>query len=299
MMDDTTPSHHSPDPSVQTITVKGFRLAYRESGQAGKPALVLLHGLAETSAFFWRPLIAHFGKDHHIIAFDLLGHGDSDKPGMGYEIYQQAQLIAEAIVRMGLAPATFIGHSLGGIISTYIALNSAFLVDKLVLYDTPLPDSGRKNVQRFIRYSPLRTSFLWPFVLPVMIRAVVTSMPIRLIMRFFLITWRVHYHVDRLNEEYLGQASRHSSYAVLEMTRDSFLKVNLIRQLQNLHVPTCIIVGDNDLMVPVEEARQWAKLIPDARFHVIENAGHVSLLDNPTDFNHAVADFLSQNESSL
>lgn len=284
------------DPPLQKITIDGTTLAYRESGTPGKPAMVLLHGLAETSAFFWRPLIAHFWEDYHIFAFDLLGHGDSDKPDEGYETSHQAWLIKEAMKALGATPATWVGHSMGGIIATFVAIDTPDYVSCLVLYDTPLPDTPRKNLKMILRYTPVKSAVMFmPLIVPFMLRLAFASIPFfRTIMKLALITWRIPYHTKLLNHEFLAEAERHSPYALFENAQSVVLKTNLIKELQRLGVPTLIILGDNDLMVPVVEAQQWVQLIQNAELVVVPNAGHVSLLDNPDIFNAAVKRFLER-----
>lgn len=283
------------DPPIQFIEVNGVRLAYRESGTAGKRPMILLHGLAETSAFFWRPLIHHFQADYHIFAFDLLGHGDSDESREGYQPSWQALLFAQAVTRLGLKEAVYIGHSYGGILSTHIAINWPWLVSKLILYDTPLPDSIRKNIVRFIRYTPFRVSLaVFPLAVPLLARTFFRSIPVRMVMHLLLVSWKVHYSRHSINEEFLDQAARHSGNALVETAQASFTKINIIKDLERLNVPTCIIVGDTDLLVPKVEADYWVRIIENAHLVIIENAGHVSLLDNPVAFNQAVSNFLDE-----
>lgn len=284
------------DPPLQKIAIDGLTLAFRESGTLGKPVMILLHGLAETSAFFWRPLIAFFGDDYHIFAFDLLGHGDSDKPDEGYGTHRQTWLIKQAVESLGITPAVYVGHSMGGIFSTYMAVRWPEHVSRLILYDTPLPDSPRKNLKMIVRYAPLKRSLMFmPLILPFILRLIYVSIPFfRTTMRLALITWRIPYHTHLLNHEYMAEAERHSPYALFENAQSVVLKTNLIKELQRLNVPTLIIVGDNDLMVPVVEARQYVNLIHNAELVVVPNAGHVSLLDNPEVFNSAVKSFLEK-----
>lgn len=281
------------DPPVQFIDIDGTRFAYRESGTPGKPPVVLLHGLAETSAFFWRPLIAVLEDEFHIFAFDLLGHGDSDRSS-GYTTNHQAWLIAQAIEQLCVSPAFFVGHSLGGILSTLIAMNWPHLVRRLVLYDTPLPDSARNNIVTIVRNTPLKSAVLFtPLMVPFIVRLFYASMPFRLILKLALITWRIPFHRHVLDSDYLAEAERHTPHVLFENAQSIVLRTNLIKDLQKIAVPTLIIAGDSDLMVPVREARRWITLIEDASFVVVPNAGHVALLDNPAFFTKAVRQFLS------
>ncbi|NDJ87100.1 MAG: alpha/beta hydrolase [Chloroflexi bacterium] len=288
------------DPPVQFVTVDDIRLAYRESGSRTNPSMVLLHGLAETSAFFWRPLIARFQADYHIIAFDLLGHGDSDGPEKGYEIEAQATLVATAITKLGLSRSILVGHSLGGVIAARLTIDYPNLVHSLVLYDAPLSDTPPKNVLRFAQRVPLTALLL---VLSVifprsMARLALGALPLRWAIKVALRRWRVPYRRERLNREFLDHAIRNSGIVLMECSRSAYLHHNLITDLPKLQTPTCMIVGDTDLLLPVRTAQKLSRLLPMGHLEIIKNAGHVALLDEPEQFNTALLRFLQNQEET-
>lgn len=284
------------DPQVQFVTVHGLKLAYRESGTSSQPPMVLLHGLAETSAFFWRPLIARFASRYRIIAFDLLGHGDSPVPSDGYEVEKQAALIADAMEQLHLSGAVIVGHSMGGVIGARLSIENPHLVSKLVLYDSPLSEGPRKNLLMFWRSVPFTALMLLGLVIfPRSIaRLGVSLAPLRLSTRLILRHWRVPYHRERMDGEFLDHATRNSSTALMECARSTYITHNIVRDLNRLRLPTCMIVGDSDRLLPVPVASSAVRLIPNARLEVIQNAGHVALLDQPAAFNQALAGFLEK-----
>ncbi len=283
------------DPEIQFITVRGLKLAYRESGDSDKPTMVLLHGLAETSAFFWRPLIARFADQYHIVAFDLLGHGDSDVPKNGYEVERQADLIRRAIRKLKLGRVVLVGHSLGGVIAARLAINAPRLVDQLVLYDAPLSAGPRQNIMMFGRNAPFTALMLVASaILPKSLARIALSMiPLRMMTRLVLRRWRVPYRDDHLSSEFLDHAVRNSSVALIQCARSAYIRHNLVRDINRLRLPTCMIVGDSDLLLPVETAQRMAELLPDCTLSIIEEASHVALIDQPEQFNQALEQFLS------
>lgn len=284
------------DPDVQFVTVNDVRLAYRESGISTNAPMVLLHGLAETSAFFWRPLIACFESQYHIFAFDLLGHGDSDSPSDGYEIENQARLIDLAMERLNIPSAIFVGHSLGGIISARLAIGFPHRVQKLILYDTPLSDSPPRNFLMFLRKVPFTAfALLSSVVFPRSVsRLALSAAPLRLATRLFLKSWHIPYDPNRLDNEFLDQSVRNSGVALMESARSAYMGHNIVKDLHHLKVSTCMIVGDSDMLVPISVARRMSRLIPNAELFVIERASHVSLIDRPQEFNAILSHFLSQ-----
>jgi pimeloyl-ACP methyl ester carboxylesterase len=78
-------------------------------------------------------------RTHRVIAVDMLGFGGSEKPGSGYSIEDQAIVIAQALVRLGVRHATVVGHSLGGTVATALAERASALVDRLAIVDQTPP----------------------------------------------------------------------------------------------------------------------------------------------------------------
>jgi len=99
----------------RTILLHGQRVTYLESGaDSGGPVIVLLHGLAGSSST-WLPVMPRLGAHAHAIAPDLLGHGQSAKPGDGdYSLGAHAASLRDLLVALGFDRATVVGHSFGG-----------------------------------------------------------------------------------------------------------------------------------------------------------------------------------------
>ncbi|PJF39530.1 MAG: hypothetical protein CUN55_14095 [Phototrophicales bacterium] len=285
------------DPQIQYVTVDGITLAYRACGIPQRGTMVLLHGLSECSAFFWRPLIRHFEQHYRIIAFDLLGHGDSDKPESGYEIEQQSALLRAAIHQLGETRIILIGHSLGGIIATRMALDEPSLIEKLVLYDAPLSDKPHRNFLMFLQRVPDTALFLLLSALtPKPISKIFVGLiPLRWATRAVLWRWRVPYNRQQLNEEFMQHSVRHSSYALMESARNAYMRHNVMQELRQLQPVTCLIVGEDDVLLPEWMARRIKHHIPNCELYMIKKAGHVSLIDQPVQFNAALEQFLSKN----
>lgn len=96
--------------SGHVTTNDGVRLHYLEAGTG--PDLLLVHGWSQAAAQ-WRKQIQEFSSTHHVIAIDLRGHGDSDKPGHGYRIARLAADLRDVVTQLDLHDITWIGHSMG------------------------------------------------------------------------------------------------------------------------------------------------------------------------------------------
>src|SRR5262245_35867169 len=118
------------------IDLPGGDLQVREDGPRDAPNIVLLHGFA-CAIGWWAGVIPALARSHHVITFDLLGHGGSEKPREGYGMDDQAHRVSAALDRLGVRRATIVGHSMGGAVATALIEERRPLVANAVLIDTP------------------------------------------------------------------------------------------------------------------------------------------------------------------
>ena len=117
----------------KTVLAGGHVLAYREAGPADGPVLVLLHGLA-SDADTWDKAIGPLAEHGlRVLAVDLLGHGESDKPVGGYLLTDFADSLAAFLDAVGVPAATLCGHSFGGAIAMYFGSRHPDRVERIVL----------------------------------------------------------------------------------------------------------------------------------------------------------------------
>lgn len=114
-------------------------LAYELHGPADAPVLVLLHGMGAVSdGSSWDAVVALLADDHRLVVPDLRGHGASSRPG-SYTLAEQADDVARLLDLLGVARATVVGHSMGGLVAIVLARARPDLVDALVVEDSPPP----------------------------------------------------------------------------------------------------------------------------------------------------------------
>src|SRR4051812_20169995 len=115
---------------IREISLHGHRVSYRTGGEG--PLLVLIHGITSSSAS-WEPVLPALAERFTVLAPDLLGHGQSDKPSGDYSLGSHACLVRDIMLALGHGPATIAGHSLGGGIAMQIGYQFPELMQRLVL----------------------------------------------------------------------------------------------------------------------------------------------------------------------
>src|SRR6476661_9908840 len=114
----------------ETLVVHGHRLSYLRAGDG--PPLLLLHGIANNCET-WAEVIPRLAESHTVIAPDLLGHGESDKPRGDYSIAAYANGLRDLTSVLDIEQATIVGHSLGGGIALQFAYQFPERCERLVL----------------------------------------------------------------------------------------------------------------------------------------------------------------------
>ncbi len=137
----TTTSAGAPDVTIvsRTATVDGLELHYLTAGQG--PAVILLHGYAETSRM-WRPIIPMLAQRCRVIAPDLPGIGDSAIPTDGLDMKSAATRIHALALSLGIKKSQVVGHDIGLMVAYAYAAQYPAEVEKLVLMDAFLPGVG-------------------------------------------------------------------------------------------------------------------------------------------------------------
>jgi pimeloyl-ACP methyl ester carboxylesterase len=124
------------EPAGRILKLPGGEMEVVEHGPRNAPPIVLIHCFT-CAIDWWDGMIPLLDRTHRVVAVDLLGHGGSEKPTSGYSIPDQADLVAQALARLGVSEAEVVGHSLGGAIVVALAEQSPKLVNRIVIVDTP------------------------------------------------------------------------------------------------------------------------------------------------------------------
>lgn len=149
-------------PGGRILQLTGGDLQVLARGPADAPPIVLIHCFT-CALDWWDGVLPRLERSHRVVAIDLLGHGGSEKPRSGYSIPNQADLVAEALGRLGVRHAEVVGHSLGGAVAVALAERSPGLVDRLVIIDSRSSpeEEGDLGLLAKLAFTPVIGPALW------------------------------------------------------------------------------------------------------------------------------------------
>lgn len=261
----------------RSITTEFARTEYLSAGD-GYP-VICLHG-AGAGAVTWYPSIGAIAKTFNVIAPDIVGYGESDKPDAAYDRPYFSAWLRDFLDSLGIDRAHIVGLSQGGAIALQFVIENPQMVEKLVLVD-----SGALGAKP--SFLPM-LGMVWMNVFP-------------------------SSAANRFNSSYLlfspeKRDSNHSEYSIEVLKKPggkraftqgkgaavSEISEEMLGQIKN---QTLIVWGEDDLLFSVEHAEAAARIIPNAKLLLIKKAGHLPLIDQPEIFNRRVIAFLSGEEN--
>ena len=250
-------------------------------------AMLLLHGLGG-SWQNWLETIPHFARAHRVIVPDLPGFGASPMPVEKISIRGYARDVCELMDTLDLDTAVVIGNSMGGFIGIDIAIEAPSRISKLVLVSA----AGIAIEQQ--RREPVRTiarglEFFGAWVAG---RADAVARRPRL-RRMLLATAAAH--PERLPAPLAAEQIRANGKPGWLGAFDALLSYRIRGRLSEVSCPTLIVWGSEDRMVPVRDADEFEREIPNARKVIFPDTGHVAMLERPARFNAVVDEFLATN----
>ncbi|HMD84327.1 MAG TPA: alpha/beta hydrolase [Terriglobia bacterium] len=261
-----------PLPPPQTVMVRGHKIAYYEAGKGN--AVILIHGLGADSRH-WAANIDALSNNFRVIALDQIGYGQSDKPLTRYTVENFSDYLHGFLLALKIPEASLVGNSLGGWVALDFTIRHPQMVEKLVLVDAAglrptaalkMPEGGRKAL------SPLNTH--WFFDLMAANKEWATT--------------------DLGPNAFERHVQTGDSYTVAsslaEMITGREFEDN---KLVKVHVPTLIIWGRDDLLIPLAMGEQLHQGLAGSQMIVMDGTGHTPMVGKPAEFNEAVTKFLS------
>ena len=251
------------------------KLYYQEEGNG--PPLLLIHGFG-ASTFTWRHVAPELAKTHRVIAVDLKGFGQSDKPFDGrYSVFDQAELLAQLIEDKDLRNLTLVGHSFGGGIALLLALEAnrrlEGRISRLVLLDTI---AYPQHIPVFFRLLDV------PLVSQLGVRMVPPSVQTRVALR---IAYLDDSKIDPEEVEIYAAPLKTAAgkHAIIHSARQIMPEgiAELSERYKTIELPTLILWCDHDRIVPLEVGLRLRRTLPNSTLRLVEDCGHMPQEEQP------------------
>jgi 4,5:9,10-diseco-3-hydroxy-5,9,17-trioxoandrosta-1(10),2-diene-4-oate hydrolase len=254
------------------VDVGGVKAYYRSEGSGAAVILIHSNGL---SLGQWKYNLGQFSKYYKVYAPDLPGFGLSDKPDAEYGVEYYVSFLRSFMDALGIPKAALVGSSLGGAVAASFAARYPGRATGLVLADPTglVPDGISRNKE------------LYNVFLSLMIRS----------RRLYC---RPMFHDSSAMKALEGTQLVTDS----KESRDAFVKdckailsydPGYLKALMSITVPTLVLWGEDDLLLPCEDAQKYCELIPGSKVKVIEYCGHMPNVEKHQEFNSTVLDFLA------
>jgi pimeloyl-ACP methyl ester carboxylesterase len=279
----------------QFAVVHGYRRAFLRAGSG--PAVLLIHGIGDSSET-WEDVVPLLAKTHTVLAPDLLGHGDSDKPRADYSVGGFANGLRDLLVLQGIESATVVGHSLGGGIALQLAYQYPYLCERLVLVAsggfgsevTPVLRAAALPGAGLVIGASAHPAVRVPAVLALSLAA----------------------KVGVLDRTDVREVTRIWSTLRDSSTRSAFLRtlrtvVDVRGQSVSSHdrlylaaaIPLLLVWGDRDPVLPVAHASKAAEALTSCQVEIIAKAGHLPHRADPDYFTELLEKFIASNDEAV
>jgi 3-oxoadipate enol-lactonase len=260
----------------RSLTTKDGRFSYETAGSADLPALVFLHGIGGT-ARVWRGQLDVFRDRYRAIAWDMPGYGGS-APLQNVSITALASALKDFLHQVGAVKPIIVGHSIGGMIVQQLLVHDPIIAEYVVLAQTS-PAFGRPDgdwQKEFLdaRLGPLDRGETMASLAPRVVADLVGD------------------HPDPAGIELACACMASVPEASYRAAMRSMLGFDLRKSLGQICVPALVIAGTKDKNAPAPMVKKMASFIPNATYVELEGVGHLVALEQPTEFNAVLGDFL-------
>jgi pimeloyl-ACP methyl ester carboxylesterase len=272
------------------VELEGRRVNVVELG-AGEPPIVFVHGLAG-SWQNWLENLPHFAAaGHRVVAFDLPGFGASEMPGAKISIPGYGRFVDALLERLDVGAAVLVGNSMGGFIGAEVAIQFPARVERLVLVSAAgLTVEYQRNERALgaLRYAE-NVVMAWAGFVGARSDAIVRRPRARR-----LLMGLVAAQPDLLPAALIAEQVRGARAPGFVDALDALTGYPIRARLPEIGCPTLVVWGADDRLIPVRDADEFERLIPDARKFVWPGTGHVAMLERPEAFNALVDRFIAE-----
>jgi pimeloyl-ACP methyl ester carboxylesterase len=259
------------------------------------PNLILIHGLSG-NWMNWLENIPQLAREHRVIAIDLPGFGRSPLPQSEITIGLYADVLIALMHKLSLDTATLIGNSMGGQISAKLAIEHPELVDRLVLVS---PAGVTIDIARNPQVLWVLKTFGWLYSAGARTASLGSdplskSAPLRRALLGVVCRYPERLPGPLVQRQIFGAGTPGFAPAV-----HAIGNCDLSDELERIEMPTQLIWGRNDRIVPSGDLRLWGRDIESSESVIYEDTGHVPMFERPARFNADVNAFLARTQDEV
>ena len=259
--------------------IDGAEIYYIDTGDRPGPAIVMIHGFPFSHAM-WSPQIEFLKNHFRVIAYDVRGHGKSDVGDGQYSIELFVDDLIALLDHQRLEKVVLCGLSMGGYIALRAIERNPERIGALILCDTTSnADSNETKIKRTASIKTVKSSGVAPYAQE-FLKAVLTPTT-------------VQNKVD-LARFVLRMIEANSSVGICGTLLALAGRTETTASLPRIHVPTLILVGEQDKITPPELSEQMHALIPNAQLQIVPNSAHLGNLEEAEEFNGHILNFLKE-----
>jgi pimeloyl-ACP methyl ester carboxylesterase len=272
---------------LHRVEVDGTQVNYVDIGEGELEPIVFVHGLGGQWQN-WLENIPRAAQERRVIALDLPGFGLSPMPPEGLTIPGYGRHVDALCEKLGLGRVDMIGNSMGGFVAAEVAIQFPQRIDQLVLV------SAAGIASADVAKAPILT-----------IGRVMSAVAAHSLAGDRFLASR-----PKSRHRVLALVARHPSRLKADLAYEGFLKgagkpgfqpalraclnYDFRDRLPEIRRPTLIVWGENDSIIPVRDAHEFERLIPDSRKLVMKETGHVPMAERPNTFNDLMLKFLAE-----
>ncbi len=271
------------------IKIEDLSIHYLTAGETGSPVILLHGGIWDSASLSWKLTIGFISQNHKVFALDLPGCGESDRPNTECTNEYYVNFLGQFMNALGLKKTSLVGFSMGGAIALGFSLQSPEKVDKLVLVDSYGLD--KEIILRRILYLLAR--------IPVISRLIWSSSGwSRWMAKFNLchLSCNSKNVTKELVEDVYHAAKERKVEAFQSWLRSELgwnqLRTNFLDKLHEVTIPTLILHGAEDKVIPVSSAKKAHSKIKDSKLHIFSECGHWPPREKTNKFNEILSSFL-------
>lgn len=253
------------------LDLPGGKIEVVDRGPRQGSPIILVHCFS-CAINWWDRMMPRLDRTHRVLAVDLLGHGGSEKPTSGYTIPHQADLVAQAMARLGVRRAVVAGHSLGGSVVTALAERSPQLVRKVMIIDTPPSHKGDSlGLVAKLGFAPVIGEFFW------------RVKPDFAVKKGLEVAFAPGFDVPDEFVEDVNRMTYSSYHDSPEGSGDYSDEEPLDQRMAKSGKPLMVIMGAEEQIVndPAERLAEYRRTVPGVKTRLIAGSGHSPNVEKP------------------